>query len=63
MKMPKICFHCGKKIELTLIYPGFNSDGEIVDIAFHPICQGEFAKILIDSLIINVKQLGEKKKQ
>jgi hypothetical protein len=59
MEMPKICFHCGKKIEPTLIYSGFNCDGEIADIAFHPICQAEFAKILIDSLIIKIKQLGK----
>jgi hypothetical protein len=60
MEMPNICFHCGKEIEPTLIYSGFNYDGEIANIAFHPICQARFAKILIDSLAIKIKQSGKK---
>jgi hypothetical protein len=51
----KTCFHCGKEIDFTLLYPGFSLDGKRADIAFHSACRGEFAKILIDSMINDLK--------
>jgi hypothetical protein len=38
-----------------LRHPGFSPDGKRADVAFHPICAGEFAKILIDMFIKDEK--------
>ncbi|OGR30603.1 MAG: hypothetical protein A2139_04360 [Desulfobacca sp. RBG_16_60_12] len=53
----------GKKIDFTLAYPGFDfENGKQIGIAFHPVCRGEFAKILINTFIKDEK-FREKQKQ